>query len=362
MEILGHYLCPRKTRKDLEIELQYSYRHLRMQEFDASKYVCKIISKGSNAEIKRIMNEIQEEWHSNIRNHTIALLTERFPERLTKYGCRIVDFENAILNNKDDFDKLNVDNFLRMVFESHYNKAVVNMVTTKMAKMREWEVHSPSGLSALMVVLQQTKPKGLTLQFIDQTSVSTSLTGYLANITKYHLTFRLMLPKTPLDENPSSSPTAAVHDAFLSAATLPGDNTTLKWFSGFLSRTGIQQLPPSLTYLRVGLSSEDLQRLFLRILRIKELKYLVISMRCSNIENVVNLGKLQTTLDLTNIGIALYGAEETDLPHIATLVQRCFTGAPLHLWLHEANITGDGAAQLLQLLCNHNVKCKEIKI
>ncbi|CAL4163581.1 unnamed protein product, partial [Meganyctiphanes norvegica] len=256
----------------------------------------------------------------------IALLAETCPERLTKYGRQIVDFEKEILNKKERFRKLNVDNYLRMVSECQYNKAVVDMVTTKMAQMQEWEVHSPSGLSALMVVLQQTKPKGLTLQFIDQTSVPISLTAYLAIITNYHLNVSLLLPKTPLEDDPSSSPTAAVHDAFLSAATPPGSNATLKWFSGFLSWTGIQQLPPSLTYLRVGLSSEDLQNLFLRLLSITKLKYLVISMRCSNIENLVHLGKLQISLDLTNIGIALYGAEDTDLPHIATLVQRCFTG------------------------------------
>ncbi|CAL4131824.1 unnamed protein product, partial [Meganyctiphanes norvegica] len=364
LEILGHYLCPRKTRKDLEIQLQYSYRHLRMQEFAASRYVCKIIFKGSNEEITRIMSEIQDERHSNIRTHTIALLAEKYPQLLAKYGSSIVDCEKAILDKKEGFyAKQNVDSFNRLVSESHCNKAVLDMVTTNMAQMPAWVVYSPSGLSALMVVLQQTHPEVLTLAFSDQTSVPTSFTDYLANITKYHLKFRLYLADTPLEEDPSSSPTAAVHDAFLSAATPPGCNATLDMFRGRISRTGIQQLPPSLFYLMVGLSSEDIQKLFLRIPQITQLKYLGIYMRCSNIENVVvHLGKLQTTLDLINIDIALYGAEDTDLPYIATLVEQCFTGAPLELWLWEANITGDGAVKFLQLLCNQHIKCKEIDI
>ncbi|CAL4070492.1 unnamed protein product [Meganyctiphanes norvegica] len=367
LEILGHYLCPRKTRKDLEIQLQYSYRHLRMQEFAASRYVCKIISKGSNEEITRIMSEIQDERHSNIRTHTIALLAEKYPQLLTKYGSSIIDCEKAIIDKKDGYaDKRNVDSFHRFVSESQCNKAVVDMVTTNMAQMPDWVVRSPSGLAALMVVLQQTQPENLTLQFDNQTSVPTSLTDYLANITKYHLELRLMLPYTPLEEDPSSSsPTAAaaVHDAFLSAATPPDGNATLDWFGGRLSRTGIQQLPPSLSSLWVGLSSEDLQTLFLRIPHITQLQYLSIYMRCSNLENVVvHLGKLQTTLDLALIRIALYSAEDTDLPHIASLVERCFTGAPLYLWLWEANITGDGAVKFLQLLCNHHIKCNEIWI
>ncbi|CAL4236008.1 unnamed protein product, partial [Meganyctiphanes norvegica] len=342
-EILGHYLFARKTRRGWEQIIQYSYRHLRMQEFDAAIHVVNVITSGNADDVVRIMKEIQDERYVNIRAHTLALLAERNPHHLTKYGRSIVDCEKAIIDKKGILDNRCVDGMLRLVSETQCNnQVVVDMVTVIMAQMPVWVVRSPSCLAALMVLLQQEPPEKLMLDFCGQTQAPAALTGCLPAIAKCDLVLELLLPDTPQEEDPSS-PSAAGgggHDTLLSAATPPGGIATMQQFSGCLHEEGLQRLPHYLESLQVGLSPAALHQLIQSTQQLPQLQSLGIWMRCGNLEDHIDLvGKLQPARDLVDTGVTLYNATDTDCPHIAALLQRCYTATPMYLWLKDSTIT-----------------------
>ncbi|CAL4132065.1 unnamed protein product [Meganyctiphanes norvegica] len=237
IDLLGHYLAPRKGRKNLIPVMQYSYKHLRMHEYDASKYVCRVLASGSEEDKEVILEQISDERFNNIRAHTIAIMAETDEQLLAQYGQDIVNCEKS----KDN----NVDGYLRLLTESKCNSAVVEMAATRMAQKEEWEVKNPSGVASVVSVLHRTQPDTLFLDFQDHTVLPLSLPSYLAWIITHKLELRLWLPWTP--DSSSSSPTeATTHDDCLLAACHPDARATLTEFSGRLSGSGVTQLPPSL--------------------------------------------------------------------------------------------------------------------
>ncbi|CAL4145175.1 unnamed protein product [Meganyctiphanes norvegica] len=350
-EIFEHYLTPKKCRKKFQVVIDYSYKHLRLQEYDASKYVCHVLSKlGNEEEKKRMMIQLKDHRFSNIRAHTIAILAESYPQLLPKYGKAIIDCEK---------NSRNIDAYLSLVLESKANSTVVEMVSANMAKMSHWVINSTSSLASIMVVMKITQPRKFSLSLIDGIQFPDFFSSCLREISIYNLDLVLVLPYNA----PNDSTAQVTHDDYLRSITYPEACVRLVEFWGRLSRAGLKQLPPTLNELQVGLIVDDLPVLFQMIPDLLKLDSLDIHMWGSNLECVTNLPQLHPSNNL-ELWIHLY-VENGDCHHISKLLQQCFSPARVedgYLCLWDANITGEGVIRLLQCLCDHQVKCSKIEI
>ncbi|CAL4149208.1 unnamed protein product [Meganyctiphanes norvegica] len=259
-EILGHFLAPRKSRRNLELVIYYSYKHLRMHEYDASKYVCHVLSTGNDEEKSVIINQLKGERFSNIRAHSIAILTNSNPQLLKKYAKTIIDYEE---------NGHNVDGYLRIISESKSNNVVMEMVATRMAQEPLWKITNPSALASLVSVMQSSQPRSLHLSFRNQALLPTFLASCLRAIADYDLELWLEFPVAP-----KSSRTEEAHNDYLLALTHPDSQAKLVEFRGSLSGPALQQLPSSLWVLEATVSSGELPILWHRIPHLSELQEL----------------------------------------------------------------------------------------
>ncbi|CAL4138292.1 unnamed protein product, partial [Meganyctiphanes norvegica] len=90
--IFEHHFTSRKSRKNLVPVVTYSYRHLRLQEFDSSQHVIRVLlGTGNDLDKEEIMKQLQGDRFNNIRAHILAIMADSHPQLLTQYGKAIVD-------------------------------------------------------------------------------------------------------------------------------------------------------------------------------------------------------------------------------------------------------------------------------
>ncbi|CAL4127244.1 unnamed protein product, partial [Meganyctiphanes norvegica] len=353
-EILGHYLAARKGRKQLVPIIYYSYKHLRMHEYDASVHVCHILTSGTEEDKALILKQLRDMRFNNIRVHTIAIMAESDAQLLAQYGQAIVDCGSE---------------HLKILAETKFNSTVVDMVTPKMARMKQWEVNNISDVASVVSLLHRTQPETLRLYFYNQTVLPSSLSSYLCKISSHKLKLQLLLPSILCSHRSSTEEAITMHhDDSLLAASHSGAQSTLVLFTGHLSGVSLTHLPSSLEVLDIVVSALELPLLWSRIPYLTQLRQLGITMRCTSLESVANLEHLQLPRTLDEFEIELYDVEDDHCPNIGCLLHRCsylrMAGrvGRYTLSLREADVTGGGLLKLLQVMCEYRVKCSVINI
>ncbi|CAL4092665.1 unnamed protein product, partial [Meganyctiphanes norvegica] len=333
-EILGHYLAARKGRKQLVPIIYYSYKHLRMHEYDASVHVCRVLASGSEEDKALILKQLRDMRFNNIRIHTIAIMVESDALLLAKYGQTIVDCGKGW------------SEYRKLLTETKINSAVVDMVAPKMAWVKQWEANNISDVAAVVSVLHRTQPDTLRMYFYNQTVLPSFLPSYLCKISGHKLKLQLLLPSIPCSHRNSPKEVITMdHDDSLLAVSHPGAQATLVLFTGYLTGVALIQLPSSLEVLDIVVSALELPLLWSRIPYLTQLRQLGITMRCTSLESVTNLDHLQLPRTLDDFEIELYDADDDHCPDIGCILHRCdysrIAGrvGRYTLSLKEANVT-----------------------
>ncbi|CAL4069859.1 unnamed protein product, partial [Meganyctiphanes norvegica] len=350
-EILEHYLASTKYRKNLSVVVNYSYRHLRQQEYDASKYVIHVLST-KTGNISKIINQLKDDRYCNVRTHTIAIMADSYPHLLPQYGRAIIDHVEPGCMDV-------IDEYLHLILESKSNKTVINLVSDDMAHMRNfndirvWQVGTHSGVAALRDLIQIAQPELLNLFFESQSQPPALLASCLQAMQTYDMELKILLPHIP--KGKACHPVN--HNNCIFALAGPDVRPRLVMFAGCLGSAAIKQLPSTLETIFIHVTVAELPTLLERIKHLTQLEKIEIFMWCSDMENVTDLAQIQLpTNDGLTITVNLYGAEDADGHNIGILLQRFNTRLrrggqdDLNLTLCDANITDVGVIQLLQTL------------